>query len=454
MNSVTSDLRVGRGRWRGRSPLGGLSAERLGYGKVAAPPSTACVPGWRRLLAFAGPGYLVAVGYMDPGNWATSVAAGSGFGYSLLGVVLLASVMAMLLQAAALRLGTASGCDLAQACRRHLGARVNLLLWLGCEIGIVATNLAEVLGMACGLQLLFRIPLGVGVCITALDVMLVLALQRRRVRRLESFIILLTLVIAGCLAVQLLWLRPSPQQVLAGIIPAPRILARPDALYLAVGIIGATVMPHNLYLHSALVQTRHLEPDQRGLRQAIRYATLDSNIALTLALLVNIGILVLAAGAFHRDGLAPVTELGQAYRLLTPLLGVSAASILFGIGLIASGLSSSITGTLAGQIAMEGFLDIRLSPATRALLTRGLAILPAATTAIWFGAAGVGRLLVLSQVVLGLQLPCAVVPLLWFTTRRAYLGCNAFRATTGIALWAIAAFIIAINFWLAYRLAL
>lgn len=434
MNSVTSDL--------------------LACGKVAEPSPTAHVPGWRRVLSFAGPGYLVAVGYMDPGNWATSLAAGSGFGYSLLSVVLLASLMAMLLQAAALRLGTAAGCDLAQACRRHFGARVNLLLWLGCEIGIVATNLAEVLGMACGLQLLFRIPLGVGVCITAFDVMLVLALQRRGVRPLESFIILLTLVIAGCLAAQLLWLRPPPQQVLAGFIPVPRIFARPDVLYLAVGIIGATVMPHNLYLHSALVQTRRLEPGQYVLQQAIRYATLDSSIALGLAMLVNIGILVLAAGAFHRADLAPITELGQAYRLLTPLLGVSAASILFGVGLIASGLGSSITGTLAGQVVMEGFLDIRLSRARRALLTRGLAILPAAATAVWFGAAGVGRLLVLSQVVLGLQLPCAVVPLLWFTTRRACLGCNAFRATTGSALWAIAAFIVAINFWLAYRLLL
>lgn len=454
MNSVASDLRVGGGRWRGSGPLRELSVERQGRGRVAVPPSTAHVPGWRRLLSFAGPGYLIAVGYMDPGNWATSLAAGSRFGYSLLSVVLLASLMAMLLQAAALRLGAASGCDLAQACRRHFGARVNFLLWLGCEIAIVATNLAEVLGMACGLQLLFRIPLGAGVCITALDVMLVLALQRRGVRPLESLIILLTLVIAGCLAMQLLWLRPPPRQVLAGFIPAPRIFAQPDMIYLAVGIIGATVMPHNLYLHSALVQTRHFEPSQRGLRQAIRYATLDSNIALALALLVNIGILVLAAGAFHRADLATVTGLGEAYRLLAPLLGSSAASILFGVGLIASGLSSSITGTLAGQVVMEGFLDIRVAPAMRALLTRGLAIVPAAATAIWFGAAGVGKLLVLSQVVLGVQLPCAVVPLLWFTTRRTYLGCNAFRATTGTALWAIAGFIIAINLWVTYRLVL
>jgi manganese transport protein len=453
MNSIASDLGIGRDAVeRGSAPARELSGAGELRGTVRVPAPSANVPGWRRLLSFAGPGYLVAVGYMDPGNWATSLAAGSAFGYALLGIVLLASLMAMLLQAAALRLGAASGYDLAQACRRHFGPRVNLLLWLGCEVAIVACNLAEVLGMACGLQLLFGIPLDIGVCITAGDVLLVLALRRLGVRPLESFIILLTVIIGGCLAAQLLWLRPPAGQVLAGFLPAPGILAKPDMLYLAVGIVGATVMPHNLYLHSALMQTRQFERSRRGLRQAIRYATLDSNTALALALLVNVGILVLAAGAFHRPGLAPVTELGQAYRLLSPLLGAGAASILFGVALIASGLSSSITGTLAGQIVMEGFLEIRLSPAKRAMLTRGLAILPAVAAAAWFGSAGVGKLLILSQVVLGLQLPCAVLPLLWFTTRRASLGSHAFNAATGLALWIIAALIIAVNFWVTYRL--
>ncbi len=413
---------------------------------------TAGVSVWRRLLSFTGPGYLIAVGYMDPGNWATSLGAGSAFGYSLLSIVVFASLMAMLLQAAALRLGAASGTDLAQACREHFGKRVNLSLWLGCEIAIVACNLAEVLGMACGLQLLFHIPMGIGVCVTAFDVILVLALRRRGVRPLEAVIILLTVIIAGCFAAQLIWLRPPPLEVLAGFIPSSGILTRPDMLYLSVGIIGATVMPHNLYLHSAVVQTRDFERSERGRHQAIRYATLDSNIALALALLVNVGILVLAAGAFHRAGLPPVTELGKAYRLLTPLLGVGAASALFGVGLVASGLSSSITGTLAGQVVMEGFLDLRLSPGRRAMLTRCLAIVPAVGAAIWFGSAGVAKLLILSQVVLGLQLPCAVLPLLWFTTRRTYLGVHAFGVTTGVALWAVAVIILALNSWVLCRL--
>jgi manganese transport protein len=452
MNSIASDLGIGCvPRGREPAPARGLSGDATGaMGFVPVP--TAHISCWRRLLSFAGPGYLVAVGYLDPGNWATSLAAGSAFGYSLLSVVLLASLMAMLLQAAALRLGAASGCDLAEACRRHFGPRVNLLLWLGCEVAVIACNLAEVLGMACGLQLLFGVPLSIGVCLTAGDVMLLLALRRLGVGPLECFIILLTAIIGGCLAVLLLWVHPAPQQLLAGFLPTSETLARRDMLYLAVGIIGATVMPHNLYLHSALVRSRRFERTERGLRQAIRYATLDSNIALTLALLVNVGILVLAAAAFHRPGLAPVTELGQAYRLLSPLLGAGAAGVLFGVALIASGLSSSITGTLAGQIVMEGFLDIHLTPAKRAMLTRSLAILPAVAAAAWFGSAGVGKLLILSQVVLGLQLPCAVLPLLWFTTRKAYLGSHAFGRTTGLALWVVAALIIALNFWVTYRL--
>ena len=405
------------------------------------------MPSWRRALSFAGPGYLVAVGYMDPGNWATSLSGGSTFGYSLLSIIMVSNIMAMMLQAAAIRLGLASDLDLAQSCRRYLPPYLNLALWAGCELAIVACNLAEVLGMACGLGLLFHIPLVLGVCITVLDVMLVLRLHRTGMRPLEIFIILLVGTIGVCLAVQLWWLHPPLAAVAAGLLPTAQIVTRPEMLYLSVGIIGATVMPHNLYLHSSIVRGRVHEQGAQAIGQAIRYATVDSNVALGLALFVNAGILVLAAGAFHRPGQAPVVELQDAYRLLSPVLGVATASTLFGVGLIASGLSSSITGTLAGQIVMEGFLDIRVSRAKRALLTRCLAILPAVAIAAVWGAEGVGRLLVLSQVVLGLQLPFAVVPLLWFTTRRRHLGVHAFKRSTAILLWSIAALLIAINVW-------
>ena len=351
---------------------------------IAVPPLNSAVSRFRRALSFVGPGYLVAVGYMDPGNWATSLGGGSAFGYSLLSVVLLSNVMAMLLQAAAVRLGVASGLDLAQSCRQHFPSHVNFTLWLGCEIAVVACNLAEVLGMACGLALLFHIPLPVGVCITAADVFLVLGLQRRGVRQFESLIIALVALIGACFAVQIWWLQPSAAAVAAGFIPTAQILSSPQMLYFSVGIIGATVMPHNLYLHSSLVKTRQHERCERGIRQAIRYATLDSNVALAFALFVNVGIMVLAAGAFHRANQAPVATLEDAYNLLSPLLGVAAASTVFGIALIASGLSSSVTGTLAGQVVMEGFLDIRMSRIKRAMLTRCLAIGPAlAIAATW-----------------------------------------------------------------------
>jgi manganese transport protein len=419
---------------------------------VPVPGVSSKASAFRRWLSFAGPGYMVAVGYMDPGNWITSLSGGSTFGYSLLSVVLLSNVMAMVLQGAAVRLGIASGLDLAQSCRQHFSPRVNFGLWLGCEVAVTACNLAEVLGMACGLGLLFHIPLPLGVCITALDVMLVLGLQRSGVRRLEAFIIALVAMITACLGAQLWWLRPEIGAVTAGLLPTSELVSNPDMLYLAVGIVGATIMPHNLYLHSSIVQARNHDRGDAGVRQAIRFATLDSNLALVMALFVNVGILVLAAGAFHRPGIAPTLELQDAYRLLSPLLGAGAASTVFGLGLIASGLSSSITGTLAGQVVMEGFLDIRVSRAKRALLTRTLAILPAVSVAIWFGHAGVGRLLILSQVVLGLQLPFAVVPLLWFTTRRKHLGTHAFRTSTGLMLWGIATALIAINFWVIYKL--
>jgi manganese transport protein len=406
----------------------------------------------RRWLAAAGPGYLIAVGYMDPGNWATSLTGGSAFGYSLLSVVLLSSLMAMFLQAASVRLGVAVKMDLAQACRLYLDRRLNFALWMGCEVAIVACNLAEVLGMACGLQLLLRIPLVWGVIITTLDVLLILQLQRSGARGLEMFIIALTALIAACLGLQLWWLQPSTA-LFAGFIPSMDIVSQPGMLYVAVGIMGATVMPHNLYLHSSLVRARfESRQDTESIRTAIRYSTLDSNLALTLALLVNVAILVLAAGVFHRPGSPPITELSDAHRLLSPLLGVGAASAIFGLGLVAAGLSSSITGTLAGQVVMEGFLDMRVSRARRALFGRLLALFPAVAVCLVVGEAGIGRTLVMTQVVLGLQLPFAIVPLLWFTTRSQFLGRHAFGRLSCVGLWSIAAVVVAGNGWMIYSL--
>jgi manganese transport protein len=391
---------------------------------------------------------MVAVGYMDPGNWATDVGGGAACGYSLLSVVLLSSLMAMLLQAAAVRLGLASGMDLAQACRRHLVAPVNFALWVACEIAIVACNLAELLGMAYGLALLFHIPLVVGVLIATGDVMLILRLQRGGMRYLEALIIALVGLVGACFAMQLWWLGPPLAEVAAGFIPTSQLVTNRQMLYLAVGIMGATVMPHNLYLHSAIVKSRRLESAKLGVRQCIRYATADSNVALVMAFCVNVGILVLAAGAFHHPGLDNRTlGLAEAHHLLSPVLGTSAAGVVFGAALVASGLSSSITGTLAGQIVMEGFLDLRMSRGKRALVGRALAIVPALAVTAWLGNEGAGKLLILSQVVLGLQLPFAVVPLLWFTTRRRYLGAQVFKTSTAVLLWGIAIVLIAVNLW-------
>ena len=405
------------------------------------------------MLPFFGPGYLVAVGYMDPGNWATSLAGGSRFGYTLLSVILVSNLMAMLFQAAAVRLGLAAGVDLAQACRQHFAPRVNFALWLFCEAAIVACNLAEVIGMAIGLNLLFGLPLVAGVVITLLDVMLLLALQRQGLRWLEAAIIALVATVGICFAFQIAWLHPSLSAVLAGFVPRPAIVTDPAMLYIAVGIVGATVMPHNLYLHSSLVQTHRPAIRAVGKREAIRFATIDSTLALGLALLVNAAILVLAAGAFHRPGVEPVSELGDAYRLLSPLLGVGVASALFGIALVCSGLSSSVTGTLAGQIVMEGFLDLRIPAAARALLTRAVAIVPAVIVTAWYGSSGANSLLVFSQVILSLQLPFAIVPLLLFTTRRRHLGAFAFGRAMSVSLWAGASVVVALNLWMLQRLA-
>ena len=402
----------------------------------------------RRFLSFAGPGYLIAVGYMDPGNWATDLAAGSRYGGALLGVVLGANFIAMLFQAAAVRLGLAQGIDLAQACRRHFSPAVNAVLWVACEIAIAACNLAEVLGMAIGLNLLLGMPMWLGVIVTVADVFLILGLQRRGFRLVEAVIVALVTLVGACFVAQLAWSHPSVPKLVADARPRLAWLHDADLIYLAAGIVGATIMPHNLYLHSALVQTRRSVRSVREVWRAIRCATLDSNIALAFAAFVNAAILVVAASTFNRPGLGPVTELSDAYRLISPLLGIGIASTVFGVALLASGLSASVTGTLAGQVVMEGFVRIKLAPAQRALLTRAIAIVPAIVATAWYGQDGAGKLLVLSQVVLSLQLPFALVPLLLFTTSRRHLGEFAFGRGTSALLWSAAAGVIALNVWL------
>lgn len=405
-------------------------------------------PFWRKLLRFAGPGFLVAVGYMDPGNWATDIAGGSAYGYTLLSVVLMASLMATLLQALSARLGLASGLDLAQACRQRYSRRVTLALWLLCEGAIVACDLAEVIGTGIALQLLFGLPLVWGVWLTALDVLLILLLQRRGLRWLEAFIVALLLIVAGCFLAELIFARPEWGGVAAGLVPSPSLLRDPGKLYLAVGILGATVMPHNLYLHSAMVKTRGVAPGRAARADAIRLATWDSTLALTLAFFVNAAILTLAAAAFHAAGRTDVAEIGDAYRLLSPMLGAGSASLLFGVALLASGQNSTVTGTLAGQIVMEGFVDWRLPPWMRRLLTRAIAVVPAAFVAGAYGMDGAAKLLIASQVVLSLQLPFAVVPLIRLTGDPAVMGEHASRRWLKAAAWAVTVIIILLNLYL------
>jgi manganese transport protein len=400
--------------------------------------------------AFAGPGYLVAVGYMDPGNWATDLAGGSAFGYTLLSVILISNIMAMVLQALAARLGIVTGLDLAQACRQHYSRPVNLALWALCELAIIACDLAEVIGTAIALQLLFGIPLVWGVCITAADVLLILLLQQHGFRRLEAFIVALLIIIAGCFAIELALSQPDIAAIASGLVPTPEIVTNPAMLYIAIGILGATVMPHNLYLHSAVVQTRRFADTDKGKREAVRYATLDSTIALFLALFINASILILAAATFHSAGRTDVAEIQDAYQLLAPMLGVGAASTLFAVALLASGQNSTITATLAGQIVMEGFLDLRLPAWARRLITRLIAIVPAVTVAALYGSSGTAQLLVLSQVILSLQLPFAVVPLVRFTGDRAKMGAFASPAWLKAAAWLISAVIISLNLKLLY----
>jgi manganese transport protein len=408
----------------------------------------------RKVLAFAGPGYLVAVGYMDPGNWATDIGGGSKFGYTLLSVILISNLMAMFLQALSAKLGIATGRDLAQACREHYSRRTGIFLWVICEIAIAACDLAEVLGSAVALKLLFGLPLLAGVLITAFDVLIVLALQGRGFRLIEAFVVTLIASIAACFAYEIFFAHPLWREAAIGFIPRAEILRNREMLYIAIGILGATVMPHNLYLHSSIVQTRAFGSSSRDRREAVRYAIFDSTLALGFALFINAAILILGAAAFHTRGLSSVAEIADAYKLLSPVLGASLASTLFACALLASGQNSTLTGTLAGQIVMEGFLDIRLKPWLRRLITRSIAIIPAALVIGFAGENKVTSLLILSQVVLSFQLPFAVIPLIQFTGDRAKMGEFANSRLTTVIAWFVAAAILFFNaelLWLIFR---
>jgi manganese transport protein len=403
---------------------------------------------WKKFLAFAGPGYLVAVGYMDPGNWATDLAGGSAFGYRLLSVILISNLMAVLLQGLSSKLGIVTGRDLAQACRDHYSKRFSFFLWVICEIAIASCDLAEVIGSAIALNLLFGIPLAVGVLITAADVLIVLLLQNRGFRLLEALVITLVATVGVCFLFEIIISKPEAGAVFAGFVPHTDILRDPRMLYIAIGILGATVMPHNLYLHSSIVQTRRYEQNAEGKREAVRYAFLDSTIALSFALFINAAILIVAAATFHRTGHQEVAEIDQAYTLLSPLLGVAGASAVFALALLASGQNSTLTGTLAGQIVMEGFLDLRLRPWVRRLITRGIAIVPAAITAVMWGESGTARLLVLSQVILSLQLSFAVFPLVRFTSDPVKMGEFVNGRWLKAVSYLVAIVIAALNIWL------
>jgi manganese transport protein len=409
-------------------------------------PSSAGV--LRKLLAFAGPGFLVAVGYMDPGNWATDLAGGSKYNFALLSVIMMSNLMAILLQALSLKLGIVTGRDLAQACRDHYSQPVSFVLWIICELAIAACDLAEVIGSAIALNLLFGIPLLFGVCITALDVLVVLFLQNKGFRYIEALVITLIAVIGGCFAWELVASRPDIVGIAKGFIPSPRIVTDPGMLYIAIGILGATVMPHNLYLHSSIVQTRRYELSSVGRREAIKFATIDSTLALMFALFINAAILIVSAATFYSRGRNDVAEIQDAYQLLSPLLGVTGASTLFALALLASGQNSTLTGTLAGQIVMEGFLNIRLRPWLRRLLTRLIAIVPAIIVTSISGEKGASNLLVLSQVILSLQLSFAVFPLVIFTCDKLKMGEFVNGRVVKYLSWFVAMVIALLNGWL------
>jgi manganese transport protein len=406
---------------------------------------------WRKLFAFAGPGFLVAVGYMDPGNWATDLAGGAQFGYMLLSVILISNLMAILLQHLSLKLGIVSGRDLAQACRDSYPRAFSIFLWILCEVAIAACDLAEVIGSAVALNLLFKIPLVVGVVLTALDVLVVLYLQNKGFRYIEALVVGLIAVIGSCFLYELIVSNPAIQGIVGGLIPKADVIINPSALYIAIGILGATVMPHNLYLHSSIVQTRKYARNVAGKGMAIKFATIDSTVALMFALFINAAILILSAAAFHSTGHQDVADINDAFKLLTPLLGAPLASVLFAVALLASGQNATLTGTMAGQIVMEGFLNIRLRPWVRRLLTRLVAIIPAVIVAGLYGERGVGSLLILSQVILSLQLSFAVVPLIMFTSDKLKMGHYVNPLWIKVTAWSIAFIIIALNVFLLFQ---
>src|SRR4051812_7945311 len=430
-----------------RLPASNVSLPEI-HGSIAIPHSGGF---WRKLFAFAGPGYLVAVGYMDPGNWATDLAGGAQYGYALLSVIMISNLMAILLQALAARLGVASGRDLAQACRDSYSKPVTIVLWVLCEIAIAACDLAEVIGAAIALNLLFGLPLIWGVCLTALDVLIVLFLQHRGFRYVEALVVALICLIAGSFAVELWLAKPDFTGVALGFVPQTRILRDPNMLYIAISILGATVMPHNLYLHSSIVQTRKYLDDVPSKTEAIRFATIDSSVALMSALFINGAILVMAAAVFHGTGHEAVADIGDAYQLLSPLLGTKAASILFAVALLCSGQNATLTGTLAGQIVMEGFVNIRLRPWLRRLITRLIAIIPAVIVVSLYGERGSGQLLILSQVILSLQLSFAVFPLVMFTNDRDKMGIFANPLWVKVLAWPVAIVIAALNTYLLWQ---
>ncbi|MEH6889131.1 Nramp family divalent metal transporter [Bacillus sp. JJ864] len=404
----------------------------------------------RKLLAFMGPGYLVAVGYMDPGNWATSLAGGSAYNYTLLSVILISNFMAIILQALSAKLGIVTGRDLAQACRDHFSKPVSFVLWILCELAIAACDLAEVIGAAIALNLLFHVPLVWGVCITSFDILLILLLQNKGFRYIEVIVISLIATISVCFCVELFMSHPQLNEIAKGFIPSKEIIQNPQMLFIALGILGATVMPHNLYLHSSIVQTRNYEGTPKGKREAIKFSTIDSTIALMLALFVNASILILAASAFHQTGHTEVAEIQDAYQLLNPILGSGVASVLFAVALLASGQNSTLTGTLAGQIVMEGFLNIRLRPWIRRLITRLIAIIPAVIITLIYGEKGTTDLLVLSQVILSLQLSFAVIPLVMFTSDKKKMGEFTNSLWTKVIAWFIAIVIAILNAYLLF----
>ncbi len=406
---------------------------------------------WRKLLAFAGPGYLVAVGYMDPGNWATDLAGGARYGYQLLSVIVISNFMAILLQALSARLGIASGRDLAQACRDRYSRSTTVMLWIVCEIAIAACDLAEVIGAAIALQLLMGLPLAWGVALTSLDVLIVLYLQHHGFRYVEALVIGLILAIAGAFAIEIWLARPALAGLAGGLVPHLDLIRDRDMLYIAISILGATVMPHNLYLHSSIVQTRQYLDTESSKREAIRFATIDSSVALMSALFINAAILIMAAATFHGSGHEGVASIGDAYQLLTPLLGTSVASAAFAIALLCSGQNATLTGTLAGQIVMEGFINVRLRPWLRRLITRLIAITPALIVVILYGERGTDSLLILSQVVLSMQLPFAVVPLVLFTSDRRLMGTFVSPRWLASLAWLTTAVIIVLNVWLLYQ---